>query len=96
MRRSVCLYVNARWVHNVGIPKPWSDLSDEQKLTIQQVVANTQLVNEDPRDCPCKLHCRAVGWTAGDLLLNGATVVEAVVEKGEPMREEITDDRYRH
>lgn len=92
MKRSVCLYLGGRWVHNVGIPLPWPDLSEEQQLTIKQVVANTQMVQEDPGNCPCKMHCRAVGWNEGDLLLNGATVVEAVVRTGEPMREEIVDD----
>lgn len=91
MKRSVCLYLGSRWVHNVGIPQPWPDLSEQQQLTIKQVVANTQMVQENPADCPCKMHCRAVGWTEGDLLLNGATVVEAVVRTGEPMREEIVE-----
>jgi hypothetical protein len=92
MRRSVCLYLGNRWVHNIGIPKSWAELSEQQRQTIKAVVAKTQMVQEEPTDCPCKMHCRAVGWTEGDLLFNGATVVEALVRTGEPMREEIVDD----
>ncbi len=88
----MCLYLANRWVHNVGIPKPWPELSEQQQETIKAVVAKTQMVQEEPEDCPCKMHCRAVGWTHGDLLLNGGTVVEAVVRTGEPMLEEIADE----
>lgn len=83
------MYVDGRWVHNIGIPKVWSELTEAQQVTIKQVVGSTQVTDVTPNTCPCKLHCRAVKCTLDDLLLLGGIVIEAVVQEGEGLREEV-------
>jgi len=86
MKRSVCLYVEEKWVHGVGIAKPWIEMSANEQLIVKQIAATTRVLSDNPDQCPCKLHCRAVGWSEADLLINGATVVESSIQPGKQYR----------